>query len=207
MPLGDSITYGCLDGCGGNLTNPGCEPCMGGYRTGLSAQLTARQVDFTFVGSVQAGPTNISRNNEGHPGWRIDQVQAQITGWMAASKPDYILIHLGTNDAGQGYNTSTLQVRMQLLLQTIFAANPKTITYVASVIHFYCNDAAEAIVESFNAALPGIVAEVAAKGFPVKFIDMFNLSGLVQSDYGDNCVHPNAVGYKKMANVWNMLEY
>ena len=31
MPLGDSITYGCLDGCGTNLTNPGCMACQGIY--------------------------------------------------------------------------------------------------------------------------------------------------------------------------------
>lgn len=34
-------------------------------------------------------------------------------------------------------------------------------------------------------------------------LDMYNLAHLNQStDYADGCVHPNPLGYAKMANVW-----
>lgn len=42
--------------------------------------------------------------------------------------------------------------------------------YVASIIHFYCNNAAEALVESFNAQLPSIVKQFFDSGYSVTFV-------------------------------------
>jgi hypothetical protein len=98
LPLGDSITFGCGDYCGGAdaPTAAGCNgtygvgdkccakvfgspvahpwtPCMscgGGYRAPLEKLLDAQQ-DHEFVGSVQQDGGS---RHEGHPGWRIDQI-------------------------------------------------------------------------------------------------------------------------------------
>jgi len=202
VPLGDSITYGCIDGCGTNITTPGCVDCQGGYRTSLFTLLTQKGIKFNFVGSLESGPSSINRHHEGHPGWRIDQIQADIVGWMNSYKPEIFLIHLGTNDAGQGGSSSLLIQRMQTLLSTIYKANPQAHIYLASIIHFYCNDAAEATVAAYNAGLPAVVQQFASQGFKISFVDIFNKGGLVQADYGDNCVHPNKNGYDKMARMW-----
>jgi len=203
VPLGDSITYGCFDGCGANITTPECVACQGGYRTHLYVLLSQKGIKFNFVGSLESGPSIINRHHEGHPGWRIDQIQAQVVGWMNSYKPETFLIHLGTNDAAQGGQAPILIERMQLLLSTIFKTNPQAVIYVASIIHFYCNDNAESVVAAYNAGLPDVVKQFVSQGFKTYFVDIFNQAGLIQAlDYGDNCVHPNVNGYAKMANVW-----
>ncbi|MEW9533764.1 SGNH hydrolase, partial [Microbispora sp. NPDC049125] len=68
MPLGDSITEG--------------TQVPGGYRIGLWQRLAAGRYTIDFVGSQYNGPGNLGdHDHEGHPGWRIDQIDANITGW------------------------------------------------------------------------------------------------------------------------------
>lgn len=99
LPLGDSITFGCGDYCGGAdaPTTVGCNgtygvgdkccakpfgspiphpwtPCMGcsgGYRAPLESRLKSSKRAWEFVGSVQQDGGS---RHEGHPGWRIDQI-------------------------------------------------------------------------------------------------------------------------------------
>src|SRR4051812_4213000 len=77
MPLGDSITEG--------------TQVPGGYRIGLWQRLATGGYRIDFVGSQYNGPTNLGdHDHEGHPGWRIDQIDANITGWLATYQPHSI---------------------------------------------------------------------------------------------------------------------
>ncbi|KAA9372941.1 GDSL family lipase, partial [Microbispora cellulosiformans] len=85
MPLGDSITEG--------------TQVPGGYRIGLWQRLAAGRYTVDFVGSQYNGPGNLGdHDHEGHPGWRIDQIDANITGWLRSYTPRTVLLHIGTND-------------------------------------------------------------------------------------------------------------
>ena len=69
MPLGDSITEG--------------TQVPGGYRIGLWQRLACGRYTVDFVGSQFNGPGSLGdHDHEGHPGWRIDQIDANITGWL-----------------------------------------------------------------------------------------------------------------------------
>ena len=53
-------------------------------------------------------------DHEGHSGWRIDQIDAivlSVLGQIAG--PDVILLLIGTNDYGQGYDTAHAAERRQ----------------------------------------------------------------------------------------------
>jgi lysophospholipase L1-like esterase len=119
LPLGDSITYGVS-----TRTPTGSVP--GGYRQPLDSLLGKEHVPHAFVGSMTAnsGPVLDARgqgHHEGHPGYRIDQVAADLDGlaggatddggsWLTgidgrpALYPDVVIIHLGTNDISQRYD-------------------------------------------------------------------------------------------------------
>src|SRR5256884_9843505 len=74
MPLGDSITDG--------LTVPG------GYRIGLWQRFGTGGYTVDFVGSLSNGPANLGdHDHEGHSGWRIDQIDANIVGWLQTTTP------------------------------------------------------------------------------------------------------------------------
>ena len=117
LPLGDSITEG-VGGTGG------------GYRARLHLLLNNAGDSFNFVGSATNNSTPALINSgqhyhEGHSGYRIDQIEGDLTGLVSSDPafdtsngghwldggiavgrapifPDLILLHIGTNDASQG---------------------------------------------------------------------------------------------------------
>jgi lysophospholipase L1-like esterase len=185
MPLGDSITDG--------FTVPG------GYRIGLWQRLVAANYTVDFVGSLSNGPSTLGdHDHEGHSGWRIDQIDANIVSWLQATTPHTILLHIGTNDVLQNLNLATAPQRLSTLLDHIIATAPTAEVFVATIIPL-SNAAQEANVRTFNAAIPGIVQTKAAGGAHVHLVDMH--AALTAADLADG-IHPNATGYDKMAAVW-----
>jgi lysophospholipase L1-like esterase len=182
MPLGDSITDG--------FNVPG------GYRINLWQRLAAGGYTVDFVGSGFNGPASLGdHDHEGHSGWRIDQLDANIVGWLQASGPRTILLHIGTNDMNQNYDIANAPARLSALIDKIRANAPTVELFVAQITPE--SDATlEARVQAYNAALPGIVAQ---KGSRTHLVDMH--SAITTADLADG-VHPNAGGYDKMGARW-----
>lgn len=183
MPLGDSITHG------------GKVP--GGYRIALWQHLVEAGVPADLVGSQANGPASLGdHDHEGHPGWRIDEIDAHIEAWLRADRPRTVLLHIGTNDISHGYHVATAPRRLTALLDRITTTLPGVRVYVATLIPIaYAQDE----VRRFNQQLPGIVREQTAKGRDVVLVDM--ASALTTADLADG-VHPTAEGYALMADTW-----
>jgi lysophospholipase L1-like esterase len=185
MPLGDSITDG--------LTVPG------GYRIGLWQRLTAGHYTVDFVGSLSNGPASLGdHDHEGHSGWRIDQIDANIVGWLQTYTPHTVLLHIGTNDVLQNFNLSSAPTRLSTLIDHITTTAPTAEVFVATIIPIG-TASQDAAARTFNAAIPGIVQSKASAGKHVHLIDMH--SALTTADLADG-IHPNAGGYDKMAATW-----
>lgn len=185
MPLGDSITDG--------LVVPG------GYRIGLWQRFTAGGYKVDFVGSLSNGPASLGdHDHEGHSGWRIDQIDANIVNWLQATTPHTVLLHIGTNDIIQNDDLANAPARLSTLIDHITATVPTAEVFVAQIIPL-ASASEEANVKIFNAAIPGIVASKVAAGKHVHLVDMH--SALTTADLADG-IHPNAGGYDKMAAVW-----
>jgi lysophospholipase L1-like esterase len=185
MPLGDSITEG--------------TQVPGGSRIGLWQRLNANAYRVDFVGSQFNGPSSLGdHDHEGHPGWRIDQIDANIVGWTQTFTPRTVLLHIGTNDILQNFNVSTAPNRLSTLIDRITNTAPAADVFVAQIIPL-ANANQEAAVRTFNAAIPGIVQSKVNAGRHVHLVDMH--SALTTADLIDG-VHPTANGYDKMAAVW-----
>jgi lysophospholipase L1-like esterase len=183
MPLGDSITDG--------LTVPG------GYRIGLWQRFTANGYKVDFVGSLSNGPASLGdHDHEGHSGWRIDQIDANIVGWLTTYQPHTVLLHIGTNDISQNYDLPNAPNRLSALIDHITNTLPSAEVFVAQIIPL-SYDASQ--LQAFNAAIPGIVQSKVAAGKHVHLVDQYD--ALTTADLQDG-VHPNAAGYDKMAAVW-----
>lgn len=182
MPLGDSITDG--------FNVPG------GYRIDLWRQLGAGGYTADFVGSGFNGPAALGdHDHQGHSGWRIDQLHANIVTWLRNTNPHTVLLHIGTNDMNQNYDVANAPARLSALIDRILANAPGVELFVAQITP-ESNPTLEARVQAYNAAIPAIVA---GKGSRVHLVDMH--SPLTTADLADG-VHPNAAGYDKMARVW-----
>ncbi|SCF46812.1 Lysophospholipase L1 [Micromonospora matsumotoense] len=185
MPLGDSITEG--------------TQVPGGYRIGLWQRLASGRYTIDFVGSQFNGPASLGdHDHQGHPGWRIDQIDANIVGWLNTQRPQTVLLHIGTNDILQNYNVSTAPNRLSTLIDRITATVPTAEVFVAQLIPL-SNSNQEAAVRTFNAAIPGIVSSKVSAGKRVRLVDMH--SAVTTADLIDG-IHPTAGGYDKMAARW-----
>ncbi|MEL3947300.1 SGNH/GDSL hydrolase family protein [Streptomyces sp. LNU-CPARS28] len=183
MPLGDSIT-------------DGYTPYPGGYRVGLWQRLAAGGYTVDFVGSRSNGPAELGdHDHEGHPGWRIDQLDADINTWLQQSDPRTVLLLIGTNDLNQNDDIANAPRRLSALIDHIRAVKPRCELFVATIPP-QSNATLEGRVRNYNAALPGIVA---GKGPRVHLVKMYD--ALTTADLADG-IHPTQVGYGKMAAVW-----
>ncbi|MFJ5050483.1 GDSL-type esterase/lipase family protein [Streptomyces sp. NPDC088719] len=183
MPLGDSITLGVGSG---ERT---------GYRPALQKMLTQDTPNVKFVGSMQDAD---GTRHEGHSGWRIDQISANIERWMADAKPNLVLLHIGTNDMNRDYQVPTAPQRLAGLIDQIHASSPQTAIVIASLVPA-ANSAVQARVNAYNRAIPGIVADRLQRGYRITQVSM---NSLTVADL-DDTLHPNDNGYAKMASAFH----
>jgi lysophospholipase L1-like esterase len=181
MPLGDSITYGV-----GSSSKSS-------YRADLYRRLTAAGVRADFVGSQKSG---IGRDidNEGHGGWTIDQIAAQLDEWLATSAPDVVLVHLGTNNITRREQPADTAAKLAALVDQIRAARPTAHILVSKIITPKV-PAEIAPTRAYNALIPQIVA---SRDDRVRIVDQSGVAGIDLIDRH----HPNDFGYQKMSYTW-----
>ncbi|ONI80745.1 GDSL family lipase [Saccharothrix sp. ALI-22-I] len=185
MPLGDSITEG--------------TQVPGGYRIGLWQRFGSGNYRVDFVGSQFNGPASLGdHDHQGHPGWRIDQIDANVVTWLRNTTPRTVLLHIGTNDILQNRDVPNAPARLSALIDRITATVPNADVFVATIIPL-SNPGQESAVRTFNAAIPGIVQSKVNAGKRVRLVDMH--AALTTADLIDG-VHPTATGYDKMAATW-----
>ena len=210
MPLGDSITMG--------------YPVEGGYRDPLYDRLHAHGYTFSFVGSSTENPSSTltdagQAQHEGHSGYFIwggndlsspPIVNGNVTSglyenlgdWIGPGKaaPDIILLMAGTNDMYQDYQRATAPDRLTALINRIYYYQPSVSLFVASITPLK-DTAKDAYVQTYNAAIPGIVSDQRTRlGRDVRFVDMYG--ALTTGDlYGDG-VHLAGSGDEAMAQAW-----
>lgn len=190
MALGDSITG-----------SPGC------WRALLWQKLQAAGVTNTdFVGTLppQGCGFTYDGENEGHGGYLATNIanQSLLPGWLAATDPDVVLMHLGTNDVWSNIAPATILAAFSTLVDQMRAGNPGMRILVAQIIPVdppSCTECAARTV-AFNAAIPAWAASKSTAASPITVVDQW--TGFVPAtDTGDG-VHPNAAGDAKIANRW-----
>ena len=187
MPLGDSITYGVGSSTGG------------GYRLQLWDDLRVRGFPVDFVGSVKRGPASFDRENEGLPGWKINQIAAKVVTWLMTYRPNIILLHIGTNDFFKNDDPAQAPARLSHLLNLITTTLPGVTVIVAQILPLPRSARLNAEVVAYNAAIPGIVQADVAQGKHVHYVDMYDA---VPPSMLPDQIHPNDAGYSLMAKVW-----
>jgi lysophospholipase L1-like esterase len=185
MPLGDSITRG-----GGQVKGQYL-----GYRAALQRHLRTGATGFhyNFVGSMsdKGAPDT---HHEGHGGWTIDNLAANIDRWMAAYRPDVVLLHAGTNNITMGDSPSETAGKLQDLIAQIRSHDSDTKIFVAKVIKSR-DRGRQPATNAYQSLIADVVAE---SGDNVYLVDQSTVSGRDIYDW----THPNDFGYAKMAYNW-----
>jgi len=184
MPLGDSITWGYAS------------PSGNGYRGHLWDRLRSDGHALDFVGSGRNG-TMSDPDNEGHSGWRIDQITGIADSVLARYRPNVVTLEIGTNDLNGNYQIPTAPDRLRALIDRITRAAPQATVLVGTVI-ISTSPGEESHRPGFNAQIPGIVRAQQAAGKHVALVDMGALNARDLAD----ALHPNDNGYRKMADAF-----
>lgn len=198
MPLGASITAGLS-------VNQGVHTFEGGYRKPLEALLEpvleAKHIDFDFVGSQVDDPSvpMKRRHHEGHCGWRVDNIDDQIVGWIQTYQPDVVLLMVGTNDVLQNYDLENAPARLDHLVTDILTAGVKYV-FVSSILPLSDPDLNQK-ANVYNSAISDLMLTRQHNGEHIIWVDQDGDSGVTPSDLGDG-IHPNAPGYGKVADLW-----
>jgi lysophospholipase L1-like esterase/chitodextrinase len=190
MPLGDSITG-----------SPGC------WRALLWQRL--QQNGFTNIDMVGTQPPQgcsvpYDGDNEGHGGALATAVadQNQLVGWLAATHPDIVMMHFGTNDVWSGRTTDQILAAFSTLVDQMRASNAAMKILVAQIIPVAPSGCADcpARTVALNNAIPGWAASKTTTQSPITVVDQW--TGWNSSTDTSDGVHPNDSGNVKMANGW-----
>ena len=190
MPLGDSITG-----------SPGC------WRALLWQRLQqAGHTEVDFVGTLPAQGCGFPYDgeNEGHGGYLATNIANQnlLPAWLAATDPDVVLMHLGTNDVWSNLSPATILAAFTTLVTQMRAANPAMKILVAQILPMNPSNCAECgqRVVAFNAAIPAWAAATSTAASPVTVVDQW--TGFdPATDTGDG-VHPDDSGNQKISDRW-----
>ncbi len=204
LPLGNSITFDDFT----NDTRP--DGLRISYRYTLYNLLSEAGFQFDFVGSEMAGQDLFpDPQNGGFPGITKEQMVTLLqTGYNGRTatqetngpylniiQPDVILLHIGTN------NLTTNVDAIDQILNLIDAYRLESGKNVKLLIAKIINRKVYSLATTqYNANLEAVVN---AHNHPDNYIvDMENGAGLdYTNDMIDN-LHPNSVGYSKMAQLW-----
>ena len=191
LPLGDSITWGVQ--------------YDGAYRVELFARAVAAGQKLTFTGSLVNGPGMVSNvafppNNDGHSGWTIDQEAGIVPSPAFTTLPNIVLLEIGTNDVYADSGQADMSSRLSALMDKIIAAAPNALLVVAQITPLE-NTTWNATVDTYNAAIPGVIEMKAASGKHVIGVD--NNTGFMKSAMlSSDGIHPNKAGYDWMGDNW-----
>ncbi|MFI5892363.1 cellulose binding domain-containing protein [Actinoplanes sp. NPDC051513] len=187
MALGDSITG-----------SPGC------WRALLWQMLPAARVDFVGTLPPQGCGFTYDGENEGHGGFLATGVanQDQLVGWLAATHPDVVMMHFGTNDVWSNIPTSTILAAFTRLVGQMRASKPTMKILVAQIIPMNPSTCAEcaARVVNLNTAIPAWASSLSTTASPVTIVDQWTGFNTATDTYDG--VHPSNAGDVKIANRW-----
>lgn len=190
MALGDSITG-----------SPGC------WRALLWQKLQNNgytNIDMVGTQPAQGCGFTYDGENEGHGGALVTAVadQGLLPGWLAATLPDIVLMHFGTNDAWSNKSTETILAAYTTLVNQMRASNANMRILVAQIIPMNpssCAECAQRVV-ALNAAIPAWATTMTTSASPVTVVDQW--TGFDDATDTSDGVHPNDAGILKMSEKW-----
>ncbi len=177
----------------------------GGYRDDLSILLLNEGINFQMVGSMNDG-TGFYPHHEGHSGYRADEIDDNLNNWLRKNPPDLVLLHIGTNDISQGESNETTILDIENILDKIYNKDPNTTILICSLIPRFDNyQNRPQRTEDLNNLIWDLYLDKLAQGFDIYYVPQNETTDEYptwQSDYMDDNVHPNDLGYHVMAETF-----
>ncbi|MGI4757242.1 MAG: FG-GAP-like repeat-containing protein [Janthinobacterium lividum] len=163
----------------------------------LDGELTSGVV--TMVGRKENGSAS-EPDNEGYPGYRIDQVAATALCSVPFYHPNLVTLLVGTNDVQENYDLQNAPARLKGLIEQIVRDSPKAVVLVSDIPPntLSTRPDLEEKTEAYNQAIPDVVADLVSAGYHVVFAP----SALTPDQVGPDNIHPTDAGYDQIAEAF-----
>lgn len=187
------------------------------WRCALTTQAIAAGYNIVPVGSQANTYDPCSTRHEGHPGWTIGDISAQVVGWLNTYQPDVVVVMAGTNDIAwwTAETGTSVAGRQDVLITTIQQTLPnvkivvQTIPPQSSVLVAPNNVDRAVLAQQYNTELRRLVAARVTAGQKVRLADVNSVLTLadlrdgIHPNVGANCnqVNNTCAGVAKMAPV------
>ncbi|NND06415.1 MAG: T9SS type A sorting domain-containing protein [Saprospiraceae bacterium] len=212
LPLGNSITQG----EGSSIANDGTTHNT--WRLKLWQRLKDTMgYNIDFIGTLnQAYPCEdftdmkFDWDHEGHWAWTIDEILYGRSGtcngtgrlgiWLdSTGAPDYVLIHLGTNDCWDGQSVSSSVLELEALIDTLQAYN-NSMTIILAQIIGHESISVDACVQQFNDSIPALATRKTTSESEIVVVDQYTDFDPALDLY--DAAHPNDAGEEKIFEKW-----
>jgi len=197
MPAGDALTRG-----------PNTGRDRGGYRGPLWARLASRgKGSVDLVGEERDGPFAIDRDHEAFSDITVDGLAERLRRDLPLHSPEVVLLLVGTNDLIAGAAPDVVVGRLAALIDGVLAQAPRSQLLVASLVGVRPVSKLAGVGEGLgvvNAGLQAAVSARAARGEPVRFVDLRARVGRAAADFepdGDG-LYLSPRGYEELAQAW-----
>jgi hypothetical protein len=190
LPLGNSLTQ--------------AQEGHNSFRRPLWQMIEAANYNVDFVGSGTMVYNNRAHPNpdfdldhEGHWGWRADEIDASLNGWLSGYDADITLLLIGSNDLGAGDNTSQILTEITNIITKLRADNSEMIVFLGNLPPTSLPRNAGSV--ELNNALPDFVDQITTDNSPVFLVNHYSTMTL---DMLYDGIHPNPEGEEIMAANW-----
>ena len=210
MPIGNSVTWG-------KVSNQPPPDQTAGYRRPLHEKLTADGINTIFVGGFTSYAGDQSPGyflDNARIGWFLsaDSVMGNVSDTLNHYQPDIVLLHIGTNDIGQGmpmgnYATPGSIINHLYTMVTRITDNQYVDDLLlCKIIPRLLTPGDEIETVAYNNAIELMFNDLTeAQRAKITLIDMWTPFYANQASYYDlavDKVHPNATGYIAMSNIF-----
>lgn len=141
-----------------------------------------------------------NNHHEGWRGFRIDQIHNKAQKSIPLLRPNVVMINAGSNDCIQRFEVDSIEKRMDSLLEMTWGASPRS-TIILSTLLANSDTSVEAEILRANAQYHNLLKQKRDEGKRITLVDMHTPAGPSLDDLVDG-VHPNDLGYQKMAILW-----
>jgi hypothetical protein len=208
LPAGDSITAS-------------HDELRGGYRGPLQDLLDEFEVEHQYVGTRTDRSAGIRDGaHDGYPGWSMTQLLngddtppwgslSSLADSVKKFEPDVMLLLCGTNPIYLGEPEPVMQT-MRELVDNMLDTRPTMHLFLGSILpilhgpkpwNMTVPQSIYKRVKQYNILQAGLVAEYAAEGKPIHFVDHYPIANGA-TDLGADGVHPAANVFPRMAWAW-----
>jgi lysophospholipase L1-like esterase len=196
MPAGDWLTCGWSGG--------GRD--QGGYRGPLWVRLQARGRGVVdLVGATRGGPFAIDRDHEAFPDITVDGLAERLHADLPVHAPDVVLLQVGTNDLVAGGAPEVIVGQLGALIDAVLVRSPQAQLLVGSLVGVRPGGPSPIDRQRFtavNAGLRAAVQDRAARGEPIRFVDLRAWVGRAAADFRPDGLHLSERGYEQLAQAW-----